>query len=41
VVTLPLEIKYFGRKAAILRNAINFFAAIIIGICVGWLMHSW
>jgi len=41
VVTLPLEIRYFGRKAAILRNALNFVAALIIGICVGWLMHSW
>jgi len=41
VVTLPLEIKYFGRKAAILRNAMNFVAALIIGICVGWLMRIW
>lgn len=39
VVTLPLEIKYFGKKAAILRNILNFIAAIIIGLCVGWLMR--
>ena len=38
IVTLPLEIKYFGRKAAILRNVFNFIAAIIIGIFIGWLM---
>ena len=38
VVTLPLEIRYFGKKAAILRNALNFVAALIIGLCVGWLM---
>jgi uncharacterized membrane protein YraQ (UPF0718 family) len=38
IVTLPLEIKYFGKKAAILRNIFNFFAAIIIGILIGWLM---
>ena len=38
VVTLPLEIKYFGKKAAILRNVFNFIAAIIIGIIIGWLM---
>ena len=38
VVTLPLEIKYFGKKAAILRNAFNFIAAIIIGILIGWLI---
>ena len=35
VVTLPLEIAYFGRRAAILRNVLNFFAAIVIGACVG------
>jgi len=39
VVTLPLEIKYFGKKAAIMRNILNFIAAIIIGLCVGWLMQ--
>ena len=38
IVTLPLEIKYFGKKAAILRNVFNFIAAIIIGILIGWLM---
>lgn len=35
VVTLPLEIKYFGKKVAILRNALNFIVAIIIGILIG------
>jgi uncharacterized membrane protein YraQ (UPF0718 family) len=38
VVTLPLEIRYFGKKAAIMRNILNLIAAIIIGIFVGWLM---
>ena len=38
VMTLPLEIKYFGTKAAIIRNLLNFFAAIIIGLLVGWFM---
>jgi len=38
VVTLPLEIKYFGKKAAILRNLLNLFAALIIGVLMGWLM---
>ncbi len=35
VVTLPLEIKYFGRRVAITRNLLNFVAAIIIGLVVG------
>ncbi|AKB12680.1 hypothetical protein MSTHT_0922 [Methanosarcina thermophila TM-1] len=38
VVTMPLEIKYFGKKAAITRNILNLIAAVIIGIFVGWLM---
>ncbi len=35
IVTLPLEIKYLGRRAAIIRNALNFVAAIIIGLAIG------
>jgi len=35
VVTLPLESKYFGMKVAILRNSLNFVAAIAIGLLVG------
>ena len=35
VVTLPLEIRYFGRRVAITRNVLNFFAAIAIGLLVG------
>jgi len=38
VVTLPLEIKYFGRNVAVLRNVLNFFAAIVIGTCVGFML---
>ena len=35
VVTLPLEIKYFGKEVAILRNLLNFVVAIIIGLLIG------
>lgn len=39
VVTLPLEIKYFGRKAALMRNllafAFSFLVAFVIGKVVG------
>jgi hypothetical protein len=34
-VTLPLEIRYFGKKAALLRNALSLIAAIIIGGLIG------
>jgi uncharacterized membrane protein YraQ (UPF0718 family) len=40
VVTLPLEIRYFGKRVAITRNVLNFVAAIIIGLVVG-LVLSW
>jgi uncharacterized membrane protein YraQ (UPF0718 family) len=40
VVTLPLEIRYFGKTVAITRNVLNFIAAIIIGLLVGLIM-SW
>ena len=38
VVTLPLEIKYFGKKVAILRNVLNFFACLIIGLLISLIM---
>lgn len=37
-VTLPLEIKYLGQRAAIVRNVLNFIAAVIIGLIVGVVM---
>ena len=35
IVTLPLEAKYFGLKVAVIRNLLNFAAAITIGLLVG------
>jgi uncharacterized membrane protein YraQ (UPF0718 family) len=35
VLTLPIEFRYFDRRVAIMRNALNFLAAIIIGLVVG------
>jgi uncharacterized membrane protein YraQ (UPF0718 family) len=39
IVTIPLEIKYFGKKAAFLRNglafAFSFVIAIVIGVVLG------
>lgn len=40
VVTLPLEIKYFGKKVAIVRNVLNFFACLIIGVLVGLILQN-
>ena len=38
VVTLPLEIRFLGRNVAIIRNMLNFLAAIIIGLLVGLIL---
>ena len=35
VTTLPVEIRYFGKRVAIIRNVLNFVAAVIIGLLVG------
>jgi uncharacterized membrane protein YraQ (UPF0718 family) len=35
VVTLPLEAQYFGKRVAIIRNGLNFVAAILIGLLIG------
>jgi uncharacterized membrane protein YraQ (UPF0718 family) len=39
IVTMPVEIKYFGKKAVVLRNsmafAFSFLVAIVIGVVLG------
>ena len=35
IVTIPLEIKYFGKKAAILRNSTAFAFSFIVAIAIG------
>lgn len=35
VLTLPVEIKYFGLKVSIIRNALSFVGAIIVGLVIG------
>jgi len=35
VLTLPVEIKFFGVKTAIIRNTLYFIGAIIIGVIMG------
>lgn len=38
LMTLPLEIKYIGKRAALLRNIIAFIFSIIVGIILGRIM---
>lgn len=35
IVTIPLEIKYFGRKTAILRNSLAFIFSFVVAIVIG------
>lgn len=35
IISLPMEIEYFGKKAAILRNIFAFAASVIFAILVG------
>lgn len=41
VVTLPLEIKYFGRRAAIARNTLAFGFSFLVAIFVAWVVSLW
>jgi uncharacterized membrane protein YraQ (UPF0718 family) len=34
ILTLPLEIKYFGKKAALMRNGLSFAGALMIGLLI-------
>ncbi|GAK54457.1 hypothetical protein U14_05742 [Candidatus Moduliflexus flocculans] len=38
VLTLPLEIKYFGVKVSLMRNAFSLFGALLIGVIMGGLL---
>jgi uncharacterized membrane protein YraQ (UPF0718 family) len=35
VVTIPIEIKYFGKKATVLRNVLAFIFSYIVAIAIG------
>lgn len=38
VVTLPMEIKYFGKRAAIMRNVLAWFFSLAAAFFVGWVV---
>jgi uncharacterized membrane protein YraQ (UPF0718 family) len=39
IVTIPLEISYFGKRATYLRNGIAFIFSLLVAIIMGWLMQ--
>ncbi len=38
IVTLPMEMKYFGKRAAIIRNALAFLFSLVAAVFVGWVV---
>lgn len=36
IVTLPMEIKYFGKQAALARNTLAFMFSLVAAFFVGW-----
>jgi len=38
VVTLPMEMKYFGRRASLLRNGFAFVFSFVAAAFVGWMV---
>ena len=38
IVTFPVEMKFFGFKATLLRNVLSFIGALIIGLLMGVLL---
>ena len=41
VVTLPMEIKYFNKKVAILRNVLSFVLSIGVAYAIGFILGIW
>jgi uncharacterized membrane protein YraQ (UPF0718 family) len=38
ILTLPIEIRYFGVKVSLLRNGLSFLGALLIGVLMGMLL---
>ena len=41
IVTLPMEIKYFNKKVAVLRNVLSFILSIGVAYLIGFLLGIW
>lgn len=40
IVTMPVEMKYFGKKVTILRNVLGFFFSLLVAVIIGWAVGS-
>ncbi len=41
IVTLPMEMKYFNKKVAILRNVLSFILSIGVAYLIGFVLRIW
>ena len=41
IVTLPMEMKYFNKKVAILRNVLSFILSIGVAYLIGFVLGIW
>lgn len=41
IVTLPMEIKYFNKKVAIIRNVLSFILSIGVAYLIGFILGIW
>ena len=41
IITLPMEIKYFNKKVAILRNVLSFVLSIGVAYLIGLILKLW
>jgi len=41
IVTIPMEIKYFNKKVAILRNVLSFVLSIGVAYLIGFILGIW
>jgi hypothetical protein len=40
IVTLPVEIKYFGKKITYMRNGLAFVFSYLVAFIIGWVVTS-
>lgn len=39
IVTLPVEMRYFGKRLAIMRNVLAFFFSFVVASVIGFVME--
>lgn len=40
IITMPVEIKYFGKRATFMRNLLSFIFSFLVALIIGWVVTS-